>query len=73
MRTKSFSAKKLLSLLLTVAMFATMILPASVFAADVTLTNAYVCLKEVEIGVQKPQLRLEFSKMSSWLVIGRNS
>ena len=62
MRTKSFSAKKLLSLLLTVAMFATMILPASVFAADVTLTNAYVCLKEVEIGVQKPQLRLEFSK-----------
>ncbi len=32
MRTKSFSAKRLLSLLLTVAMFATMVLPTSVFA-----------------------------------------
>ena len=32
MRTKTFSAKRLLSLLLTVAMFATMILPTSVFA-----------------------------------------
>lgn len=34
MRTKTFSAKKLLSLLLTVAMFATMILPTSVFAVE---------------------------------------
>ena len=34
MRTKTFSAKRLLSLLLTVAMFATMILPTSVFAVE---------------------------------------
>ena len=34
MRTKTFSAKRLLSLVLTVAMFATMILPTGVFAAD---------------------------------------
>ena len=34
MRTKTFSAKRLLSLVLTVAMFATMILPTSVFAAE---------------------------------------
>ena len=40
MRTKTFSAKKLLSLLLTVAMFATMILPTNVFAAvsDISTT-----------------------------------
>ena len=62
MRTKTFSAKRLLSLLLTVAMFATMILPTSVFAADFELSLAYVCLTEVEKGVQKPQLRLQFQK-----------
>jgi len=40
MRTKTFSAKRLLSLLLTVAMFATMILPTNVFAAvsDISTT-----------------------------------
>lgn len=34
MRTKTFSAKRLLSLVLTIAMFATMVLPTSVFAVS---------------------------------------
>ena len=40
MRTKTFSAKRLLSLVLTVAMFATMILPTSVFASTAPIAVA---------------------------------
>ena len=40
MRTKTFSAKRLLSLVLTVAMFATMILPTSVFASTAPVAVA---------------------------------
>lgn len=58
MRTKTFSAKRLLSLLLTVAMFATMILPTSVFA--ITPVTASATVAEVSEGVQAKTITVTF-------------
>jgi len=59
MRTKTFSAKRLLSLLLTVAMFATMILPTSVFAA-ITAPTAVATVIESAPGTQIKTITISF-------------
>lgn len=59
MRTKTFSAKRLLSLVLTIAMFATMILPTSVFAA-ITAPTAVATVIENADGTQTKTITISF-------------
>ena len=61
MRTKTFSAKSLLSLLLTVAMFATMILPTSVFAA-ITAPTATATVIESAPETQIKTITISFAE-----------